>query len=145
MSRRDGYAQERQELSLRIDRYKQLKDDEKLIKKHAESENEAIKATMKKLGVTVFDSESGNWVATTTLIPNESINDERLIEILKNNLDKEALAKVIKTKEYVDDDVLESLIYEGKIDISLLDSCKVVGEPTTRLTISKKKSNKKEN
>ena len=144
MSRRDGFSQEREELPHLIDSYKSLKDEENRIKKVASSENERIKQIMAKLGVNTFDSESGKWTATTTKIQNESIDDDRLIEVLRNNLDKESFSKVVKTKEYVDDDALEKLIYDGKVDITLLESCKIVGEPTTRLTISKV-SKKKEN
>lgn len=46
----------------------------------------------------------------------ESLNEDLAIEIIKSKLGGPLLATVIKQKEYIDEDALEKLIYNGDFD-----------------------------
>lgn len=139
MSRRDG-LDSGESLGKIIDLYKSWKDEEKILKKDIAEVNDKIKTSMKLLGEDNYVSESGQWVVKLTAVPNESLDEVRAIEILKKNLDPETLSKVVKVKEYIDDDALESLVYSGDFDINLIKSCTIQGEPTYKLTVSKNKN-----
>ena len=60
------------------------------------------------------------------------------IEIIKENLDGALLKSVIKQKEYIDEDALEKLVYNGDFDITKLEKAKIV-KPVTTLRVVKKK------
>ena len=64
---------------------------------------------------------------------------EDLIEILRENLSEADFRSVVRTREYIDDDALEKLVYNGDLDITKLESCKVLGNEVTTLRVSKKK------
>ena len=82
---------------------------------------------------------SDNFTATITKKENEELNEELAIEIIKKNLSTELRKTVIKKKEYIDDDALEKLVYNGQFDIQLLQKAKIIKPPTITLRISKKK------
>lgn len=54
------------------------------------------------------------------------MDEDKIIEILKENCKKSDLKNVIKIKEYVDFDALESLIYNGGIPAEKLESAQTV-------------------
>ena len=74
---------------------------------------------------------------TMTETRKEKFNEEKAIEILKKELTKDEAKSVIKTKEYIDDDALEDLIYNKKFDAQKLASCKTYGEPIRTLRLKK--------
>jgi hypothetical protein len=78
-------------------------------------------------------------VATVSITQKESINQDRAIIILKDNLSEDQLDQVIKTKEYIDEDALEKLIYNGEVQADLLVSAIEKGKPTSTLRIKDKK------
>ena len=78
------------------------------------------------------------YTATVTTTNKESLNDELAIEIIKENLDGALLKSVIKQKEYIDEDALEKLVYNGDFDITKLEKAKIV-KPVTTLRVVKKK------
>ena len=112
------------------------KDKQKLdyYKKETDSANKEIKEMLQKLNKTEFETDNG-LVAKITTSKRESFDENRLIEKLKvlNGF------TAIKTKEYVDMDELENLIYNGSIDASQLSSCKISKEIVT-LKVSERKS-----
>lgn len=59
------------------------------------------------------------------------MDEDKIIQILKENCKKDDYEKVIKTKEYVDFEALESLIYNGGIPAEKLEPAQ-----TTKTTIS---------
>lgn len=132
MSRRDGI-----DLASKIDEYKALKDEESAVKKSIKPLGDYIKKTLLEKGAT--EASSNDYTAKISITPNEDFNELQAIEILKQKLSAEDLKSVVKTKEYIDDDALESLVYLGKFDIAELAVCKTPKEPTVKLTISKKK------
>ena len=133
MSRRDGNAFN---LSEMIDTYKASKDKENALKKSNATLNESIKAYMYEHDLKTADSE--NYTATLTTTEQESVNETLAIEILKENLEGALLNSVIKKKEYIDEDALEKLVYNGDFDASKLERAKIVKKIQT-LRIGKKK------
>lgn len=133
MSRRDGNAFN---LSEMIDTYKASKDKENALKKSNATLNENIKAYMNEHDLKTADSE--NYTATLTTTEKESVNETLAIEILKENLEGALLNSVIKKKEYIDEDALEKLVYNGDFDASKLERAKIVKKIQT-LRIGKKK------
>ena len=133
MSKRDGNPGF--DLSKAIDEYKESKDKENSLKKANNELNESIKTYMHEHDMTSADSEK--YTATLSCTKKESLNEDLAIEIIKENLDGALLASVIKQKEYIDEDALEKLVYNGDFDISKLEKAKIT-KVTTTLRIKKK-------
>lgn len=133
MSRRDGKAFN---LSEMIDTYKTSKDKENALKKANNELNENIKTYMQEHNMTSANSK--NWAATLSCTKKESLNEDLAIEIIKKNLGGALLSSVIKQKEYIDEDALEKLVYNGDFDINKLAKAKMVKETYT-LRVGKKK------
>lgn len=131
MSRRNVF-----DLALAIDKYKESKDKENSLKKANNELNETIKTYMKEHDMTSANSEK--YTATLSCTKKESLNEELAIEIIKENLDGALLKSVIKQKEYIDEDALEKLVYNGDFDITKLEKAKIV-KPVTTLRVVKKK------
>ena len=131
MSRRNVF-----DLSTAIDKYKESKDKENSLKKENNVLNENIKTYMQKHNMTSANSE--NWTATLSCTKKESLNEDLAIEIIKENLGGALLSSVIKQKEYIDEDALEKLVYNGDFDINKLAKAKIVKETYT-LRVNKKK------
>lgn len=104
-------------------------------------ENEEIKAEMAKIGKDEY--ETGGYVAKRGIQHKESINEARLIEVLR----KHNITDAIKTKEYVDMDALEDYLYnhESTNELALdLASCKSTTEVVT-LRVTRAKAKKEKN
>lgn len=134
MSRRDGNPGFN--LSKVIDEYKESKDKENALKKINSKMGDDIKEYMCKKGLSTADSDK--YTATLTKVEKDSLNDDLAIEIIKENLDGALLASVIKQKEYIDEDALEKLVYNGDFDINKLSKAKLTKVSYT-LRVSKKK------
>ena len=120
-----------------IDEYKSIKDVENKAKKQAGELNNQLKDEMLKRGV---DSMDGiEYKVTLTVKPHEEFNEDKAIEILKEKLSPADFKKVVKKKEYIDDDALEKLVYNQKFDMSELDSCVTQLPPTYTLRTAKLK------
>ncbi len=72
-----------------------------------------------------------------------SMDEDKVIEILKNNCKKEDYEKIIKTKEYVDFEALESFIYNNGIDAMILAPAQSI-KTTRALYIKEIKKEKKD-
>ena len=131
MSRRNVFN-----LSTAIDSYKESKDKENALKKSNNELNETIKTYMQKHDMTYANSEK--YTATLSCTKKESLNEDIAIEIIKENLKGALLSFVIKQKEYIDEDALEKLVYNGDFDINKLAKAKMVKETYT-LRVNKKK------
>lgn len=118
MSRRDGF-----DLSKIIDEYKESKDKENALKKVNNVLSENIKGYMYEHDMSSADSEK--YTATLTRSDKESLNEDLAIEIIKENLSGALLSSVIKQKEYIDEDALEKLVYNGDFDINKLVKAKI--------------------
>ena len=107
-------------------------------KKICDKENKQIKELM-----TDDTYEAGGYKATKSVQVRESMNEDKLLDMLKD-VGGSYENGLIKTKEYVDMDVLESMLYKGKIPKDILmqiDKCRESKEVVT-LRISKIKENK---
>ena len=133
MSRRNVF-----DLSKAIDKYKESKDKENALKKANNELNENIKTYMQEHSMTSANSE--NYTATLSCTEKESLNEDLAIEIIKENLGGALLNSVIKQKEYIDEDALEKLVYNGDFDINKLAKAKIVKSVYT-LRVNKKKEN----
>lgn len=118
MSRRDGF-----DLSKIIDEYKESKDKENALKKVNNALSESIKGYMYEHDMSSTDSEK--YTATLTKTDKQSLNEDLAIELIKENLEGALLNTVIKTKEYIDEDALEKLVFNGQFDISKLEKAKI--------------------
>ena len=106
-------------------------------KKICDKENKQIKELM-----TDDTYEAGGYKATKSVSVRETMNEDKLLELLIDKGYKDT--KVIKQKYYVDMDALESAIYSGQIpkeDLLAIDKCRESKEVVT-LRISKVKENK---
>ncbi len=131
MSRRDAF-----DLSKEIDSYKENKDLENRLKKSNTESGNRIKAYFNEKGITNASSEK--YTATVTTTTKSTLNEELAIEIIKENLGGALLRSVIKKKEYIDEDALEKLVYNGDFDITKLEKAKI-DTTTQTLRIAKKK------
>ena len=131
MSRRDAF-----DLSKEIDSYKENKDLENKLKKSNTEAGNRIKAYFNEKGITNASSEK--YTATVSTTTKSTLNEDLAIEIIKENLGGALLASVIKTKEYIDEDALEKLVYNGDFDVTKLEKAKIDTTIQT-LRITKKK------
>lgn len=133
MSRREGT---KLDIDILIDEYKASKDKENALKKSNAEVSDKIKSYFIDKGIDKHSTDL--YTATVTTTNKESLNDELAIEIIKENLDGALLKSVIKQKEYIDEDALEKLVYNGDFDITKLEKAKIV-KPVTTLRVVKKK------
>jgi ribosomal protein S8E len=83
-------------------------------KKICADENAKIKELMKE--AKIEEKTVDGWVASVRVKRTESFNENKLLDIAKSL----GLTDIIKTKEYVDTDVMEELIYNGTITQEML-------------------------
>lgn len=134
MSRREVF-----DLSKAIDLYKENKDLENKLKKTNTEAGNIIKNYFLEKGITSASSEK--YTATVITTTKSTLNEELAIEIIKENLGGALLRSVIKKKEYIDEDALEKLVYNGDFDITKLEKAKI-DTTTQTLRITKKKEDK---
>lgn len=105
-------------------------------KKICEKENAEIKEKMAELDMN--EVLAGDYVAKLTIQKRETMDEDMLLEVLRNN----NYTNVIRTKEYVDMDLLEREIYNGNVDkdtLVAMQKCKSVKEvPTLKIVKAKK-------
>ena len=121
--------------------YAENKADLDVYDKLCKSQNALIKQHMEELGET--EHTAGGYVVKYSVSQRESINEDRLLDILK----KHNVPGVIKTKEYVDMDALESYLYNTELSDDLaadMDSCREIKE-VVQLRFSKEKKKKEDN
>lgn len=119
-----------------IDSYKESKDKENALKKANTEMGNSIKSYFQTAGLNRVDTDK--YTATVTTSTSESLNEELAIEIIKENLGGAMLNTVIKTKEYIDEDALEKLVYNSDFDITKLAKAKIT-KTTSTLRVVKKK------
>ena len=121
MSRRDGNPGF--DLSKAIDEYKESKDKENALKKVNDRIGKDIKQYMIDNNMTKANGEK--YTVTISKTVKQKLNEDLAIEIIKENLDGALLASVIKQKEYIDEDALEKLVYNGDFDITKLAKAEI--------------------
>lgn len=121
MSRRDGNPVF--DLSEAIDSYKESKDKENALKKANDRMGKDIKQYMLDNDMTKANGKK--YTVTMSKTVKQKLNEDLAIEIIKENLDGALLASVIKQKEYIDEDALEKLVYNGDFDITKLAKAEI--------------------
>ena len=121
MSRRDGNPEF--DLSKAIDEYKESKDKENSLKKANDRIGKDIKQYMIDNNMTKANGEK--YTVTMSKTVKQKLNEDLAIEIIKENLGGAMLASVIKQKEYIDEDALEKLVYNGDFDITKLSKAEI--------------------
>ncbi len=116
--------------------YKRDSDKLNILTKEINTKKSSIKKIMKdeKLEEIIV----GNIEASCKTSERSSFDEQLLIAKLK----KLKVKGVIKKREYVDNDALEDLIYNGKLDASKLADCEHI-TPVTTLRIKEKKDGSK--
>lgn len=114
------------------------KAEESKLKKRLESNNTSIKQLMELLNKDEVELEDGSRVVYG-VTKRETLDEDKLIKLLKKYAPD---TQCIKTKEYIDMDVLENEIYKGDLSddaMTVMDSCRNVKEiPTLNIRKAKK-------
>lgn len=107
------------ELKNLVDSYGESKKEENAIVKRNKEINVQIKQLFLDNDISSFETDS--FIATVSETEKQSLNNELALSILKESLDENELTHVVKTKEYIDEDALEKLVFNGQFDISKLE------------------------
>lgn len=128
------------DLNIVVPRYFEHKTEMDFYKKQCDAENAEIKQAMREQSIKDFEVDG--IVAKYVVQNKETMNEEALLKVLKDA----GYTDLIKTKEYVDMDALESALYHSEIDtdtIVAMDKCRECKE-VIQLRVSKKKEVKKD-
>lgn len=106
------------------------------IKKECDGLKADIKTAMSEMKLKDFDT--GDYTATVATVTKESFDEELLVTFVKNL----GIRGAVKKKEYVDMDVLEKAIYNGKISQERLIEMGKYKNSTSYQTLKIKKSKK---
>ena len=107
------------ELKNLVDSYGESKKEENAIVKRNKERNSQIKQLFLDNDISSFETDS--FIATVSETEKQSLNNELALCILKEELRENELTSVVKTKEYIDEDALEKLVFNGQFDISKLE------------------------
>ncbi len=131
----------RNPLEQTIDQYEQanrLKND---YTKEAKKLGDSIKAEFSARGLTEYSSD--DYTASISTTTKTDFNEDYAIEIIRRefeagNISEEVKAKIIRTKEYIDDDALEAVIYSNPNFGQEIKKAFVEKAPVVTLRIKKK-------
>lgn len=126
-----------EQLASLIPEYKGVKDQESIIKKQVTDLGGRIKSAMKSLNKTEF--AAGGVVASITETPKQEFNELQAIEILREKLPPEKFQQVVKTREYIDDEAFEKMVYAHEVDAAILAPATTPLPPTVTLRLKKEK------
>ena len=139
MSRKDIKPQKMADAELRdiVLDYNNAKKQESSIKKLVTDLGGTIKKELQNRDVSEFIA--GDVRASITVTQNQDVNELQAIEILRKALTPEQFSKVVKTKEYIDDDEFEKLVYTHEVDAEILLPAVTPKAPTVTLRLAKVK------
>ena len=126
-----------QELGNAILDYQNAKKQETSIKKIVSELNDTIKTELQNRNETEFIV--GDVKALIIITPKQDVNELQAIEILRKALTPEQFSQVVKTKEYIDDDEFERLVYAKEVDAEILMPAVTPLAPTVTLRLGKVK------
>lgn len=128
------------ELGELIETYGMNKSELDSYKKLCDDENKQIKQMMKDESLKNYESE--HYKASYSISERISFDEDKMIQVVRSYNIPESLG-IVKTREYIDEDALESAIYNGLIPDDVMDKikeCMTVKEvETIRLTTKKEK------
>ena len=125
------------ELESAVLAYRDAKESEKAVKKAVSDYGTQIKEGLQSRNETEFIA--GDIRAYITVTENSEVNELQAIEILRKELTPEQFAKVVKTREYIDDDEMEKLVYTHEVDAEILAPAVTPKAPTVTLRLGKVK------
>ena len=126
-----------QELKQLASEYVSAKREFDTLKKKTDNLNQSLKANMELSNLDGIELDDGSKVCLG-ITKRESLDEEKLLVQLKKYAPD---TDCIKTKEYIDMDILENEIYHERLSpeaLAAMDSCRNVKEIPT-LTIKKAK------
>lgn len=126
-----------EELKCAVISYHYAKESEKAVKKAVTEFGTQIKEGLQNRNETEFIA--GDIRAYITVTENSDVNELQAIEILRKELTPEQFAKVVKIREYIDDDELEKLVYAHEVDAEILAPAVTPKAPTVTLRLGKVK------
>lgn len=126
--------EQKQELNNLSIMYKEASDEYSSAEAKKNAINSMVKAAMKDFGVSKFVSDSGISLSITSR-PNIKWDEDKLLAFCKES----DVSGLVKTKEYVDMDVLESALYNGAIKPDQLKPLQEVKPDIITLRCSQKK------
>lgn len=126
-----------EELESAVLAYRDAKESEKAVKKAVSDYGTQIKEGLQNRNETEFIA--GDIRAYITVTENSEVNELQAIEILRKTLTPEQFAKVVKTREYIDDDEMEKLVYAHEVDAEILSPAVTPKAPTITLRLGKVK------
>lgn len=95
------------------------KEEKNKLEKSIKNASEFIKQKFEELEINNYATDS--FEAYLRYTEKVDISEDMVIEILKENCKEEDLKNIIKTKEYIDFDALETFIYNGGIQAEKLE------------------------
>lgn len=139
MSRKDLKPKAMEDSALQdvVLQYQGAKKQESSIKKVVTDLGGIIKQELQNRDITEFIA--GDVRASITITPNQDVNELQAIEILRKALTPEQFSKVVKTREYIDDDEFEKLVYAHEVDAEILQPAVTPKAPTVTLRLGKVK------
>ena len=136
-TRRRINTQPKETLDDMIKIYAGKKEELNPLKKIVDEYGKKIKSEMKDKDLSEYIV--GDVRASISITPKEDFNELQAIEILRKSLSPEKFKKCVKTREYLDDDAFESMVYNHEVDAAILNPCRVPKEPTITLRLRKAK------
>lgn len=116
-----------------VSRYGKTDAEIKALKKENDADKERIKTIMGDLGED--DWTAGGYTVKKVVSTTETMNEESLLSLMQQNKTLAELHGILKTKEYVDTDALESAIYSGKIPTEILQEMSKCKETKTVVSL----------
>lgn len=126
-----------------VSSFGKAKEELKLLKDVTDNYAKTIKEVLHENEENTYSH--GGYIVKLSERVSENFNELKLLNVAKNEWEKHhpnEPAPFIKTKEYVDMTVLESVIYNGEFDAGVLNDCKET-KVTEVLTVKKEKKEKK--
>lgn len=129
-------------LELLIPQYALNKSELDSYKKLCDKENAEIKTLMSQLKET--DYSAGGYSAKIIIQNRESLNEDKLLNLLFSKFQKDAeQLGIIKTKYYIDTDALEKALYNGDIPQDIIQDMSKARETKEVVTLKVTKEKKK--
>ena len=114
-----------------VPRYYEMKKEMESYKPQVDADNKAIKSIMRDSKISKFET-LGEYTASFNVIDKSYFDETKLLVKLKSL----GRTTAIKTKEYVDMDVVENMLYNGELTPEDIKDCKVE-KYEERLTVKK--------
>lgn len=125
---------QKEQLNELSEQYKEASDNLKSYEAKEKALKSILKETLKDFGVTKYVSNSGISLSVSSR-PNVSFDENLLLDYCK----KLNIPGLVQTKEYVDMEKLESLLYNGTIQAESLKQYQVVKPDIVTLRCTQKK------